>query len=65
MLTFDDDICYCLDDGCPDKDRCYRHVIRGRVWASYAATLRDPETGLCEYFIPCKGRDVSQERNHE
>lgn len=51
MTTFDDDICYCLDDGCPDKGRCYRYAIRGRVYAVYTATLRDPETGHCAYFI--------------
>lgn len=58
MSTFDDDICYCHDHACPDKDRCYRYVNRDKVaWASYTATLRDPETGHCEYFIPIKGSE--------
>ncbi len=53
---FGNDICYCHDAACPQKDGCYRYVNRDKVaWASHTATLRDPETGLCAYFIPIKG----------
>ncbi|MBP6581865.1 MAG: hypothetical protein KA204_00085 [Chromatiaceae bacterium] len=56
MTLFKDDICYCHDAKCPQKDRCYRYVNRTLVeYAPHTATLRDPATGNCEYFIPFKG----------
>lgn len=58
MTSFDNDICYCHDHACPDKDRCYRYVNRAKAeFASYAASLRDPEGGPCAYLIPIKGSE--------
>lgn len=57
MTMFKTDICYCHDAACSQKDRCYRYVNRTLVeYASHTATLRDPETGHCEYFIPVRDK---------
>jgi hypothetical protein len=57
MTAFDNDICYCHDAACPQKDQCYRYVNRTLVeWASHTSSLRDPETGHCEYFIPVRDK---------
>ena len=45
----------------------YRHLAFGRdctndrdgtlvEWATHTATLRDPETGQCAYFIPVRDK---------